>query len=105
MSDQTSPDQPALPTLSDDELRDSLELFATGLASLSERIDEQSKMLAKVNLRGTEARFAAVGAQSQTDSKVYGELIAKTVDKRIREIAADLDVTEHNLSAETHKLA
>jgi hypothetical protein len=57
MSDKTSPDQPALPTLLDDELRDSLELFATGLASLSERIYEQSKVLAKGNLRRTEARF------------------------------------------------
>lgn len=62
MSDKTSPDQPAFPTLSDDEMRDSLELFATALAGMSERIDEQGKLLAKVNLRATEARSAAVGA-------------------------------------------
>jgi len=34
MSDKASPDQPAFPTLSDDEMRDSLELFATALAGM-----------------------------------------------------------------------
>ena len=49
-------DQPTFPTLSDDEMRDSLELFATALAGMFERIDEQGKLLSKVNLRATEAR-------------------------------------------------
>ena len=100
MSDKTSPDQPAFPTLSDDEMRDSLELFATALAGMSERMDEQGKLLAKVNLRATEARSAAVGAQEQTNPKLYGELIAKTVDAKLNEITADLIATEHNFSVE-----
>ncbi len=98
-------DQTTFPTLSDDEMRDSLELFATALAGISERIDNQTEMLAKVNLRATEARSAAVGAQNQTDPKLYGELMAKTGDNRIREISTDLETTEHNLSVETQKLA
>ena len=105
MSDKTSPDQPAFPTLSDDEMRDSLELFATALAGMSERMDEQGKLLAKVNLRATEARSAAVGAQDQTNPKLYGELIAKTVDAKLNDVTADLIATEHNFSVEREKLA
>ena len=97
-------DQPAFPTLSDDEMRESLELFATALASLSERVDVQTEMLGKVNLRATEARSAAVGAQKQTDPKLYGELMAKTVDNRIKDVSADLVATEHNLTVEIAKL-
>ena len=33
-------DQPTFPTLSDDKMRDSRELFATALAGMFERIDE-----------------------------------------------------------------
>lgn len=56
MSDKTSPDQPAFPTCSvSDAVHDCLELFATALAGM----DEQGKLLAKVNLRETEARSAA----------------------------------------------
>ena len=105
MSDKTSPDQPAFPTLSEDEMRDSLELFATALAGMSERMDEQGKLLAKVNLRATEARSAAVGAQDQTNPKLYGELIAKIVDTKLNDVTADLIATEHNFSVEREKLA
>ncbi|MFT4960858.1 MAG: hypothetical protein ACI92Z_001943 [Paracoccaceae bacterium] len=46
MPDKPTPDQPAFSALSDDEMRESFELFATALASLSERIDVQNGKLA-----------------------------------------------------------
>ena len=40
MTDETQPDQPDLPALSDDELRETLDLMATAIASMSNRIDD-----------------------------------------------------------------
>lgn len=57
---------------------------------MSERIDEQGKLLANVNLRATGALSAVVRAQDQTNPKLYGELIAKTVDAKLNDVTADL---------------
>jgi rubrerythrin len=53
-------------------------------------MDEQGKLLAKVNHRATEARSADVAAQEQTNLKLYRELIAKTGDDKIIDVTADL---------------
>ena len=43
--------------------------------------------------------------QDQTNPKLYGDLIAKTVDDKINDVVVDLINTEHNFSVEREKLA
>ena len=59
----------ASPALPDDELRETLELLSTVMASVSDRVDAQTGVLDRVNKTATEARQAAFAARSQTDPK------------------------------------
>ena len=57
-------DTPASPApLSDDDLRETLDLLATAVASISDRVDDQTRVLDRVNKTATEARSAAFAAQ------------------------------------------
>lgn len=78
-------DQTPSPALSDDELRETLDMVGTVLASVSNRVDEQTKVLDRVNKTATEARQAAFAARSQTDPEHYGELVGKTIDGKIND--------------------
>lgn len=51
MSDNSSSDQPEFPTLSDNELRETLDLMATAVASMSNRIDGLTKIANKSRSR------------------------------------------------------
>ena len=62
-------DQPDLPALSDDELRETLDLMATAIASMSNRIDDLTTVADKQIKVSTEARIAAFAARDQTDPK------------------------------------
>ncbi len=53
------PDQPDLPALSDDDLRETLDLMATAVASMSDRIDDLTAVADKQIKVATEARIAA----------------------------------------------
>lgn len=75
----------ASPALPDDELRETLDLLATVMASVSNRVDAQTEVLDRLNKTATEARQAAFAAKAQTDPKHYGELIAQTVDGKIND--------------------
>ena len=86
---------PAL--LSDDDLRETLDLLATAVASMSDRLDDQTRMLDRVNKTATEARSAAFAARKQTDPDRYGALVGDVLNGRIGdsvvkiyELAADL---------------
>ena len=77
-------DTPAAPApLSDDDLRETLDLLATAVASISDRVDDQTRVLDRVNKTATEARSAAFAAQKQTDPEHYGEIVGATIDGRI----------------------
>ena len=77
-------DTPAFPApLSDDDLRETLDLLATAVASISDRVDDQTRVLDRVNKTATEARAAAFAAQKQTDPEHYGEIVGATIDGRI----------------------
>ena len=80
MSDKSPSDQPDLPALSNDELRETLDLMATAVASMSNRIDGLTKVANKQIEVSTEARIAAFAARDQTNPEKYGELIGQTVD-------------------------
>lgn len=80
-----TPDQPEFPALSDDELRETLDLMATAVASMSNRIDALTTVANKQIEVSTEARIAAFAARDQTNPKKYGELVGATIDGRIND--------------------
>ena len=107
----------ASPALPDDELRETLELLSTVMASVSDRVDAQTGVLDRVNKTAAEARQAAFAARSQTDPQKYGDLVGETIDGRINdnlvrmarfalELGQQTNVTARTLEkAEEDKLA
>lgn len=85
MTDKPDPDQPEFPALSDAELGETLDLMATAVASMSNRIDGLTKIANKQIEVSTEARIAAFAARDQTNPKKYGELVGTTIDGRIND--------------------
>jgi hypothetical protein len=85
MTDKPEPDQPEFPALSDDELRETLDLMATAVASMSNRIDGLTTVANKQIEVSTEARIAAFAARDQTDPKKYGETVGSTIDGKIND--------------------
>ncbi|MEP1326998.1 MAG: hypothetical protein ABJO97_06850 [Roseibium sp.] len=79
------PDQPDLPALSDDDLRETLDLMATAVASMSDRIDDLTAVADKQIKVSTEARIAAFAARDQTDPKAFGQLVGEVIDGEIDE--------------------
>ena len=67
------------PALSDEELRETLEMVGTVLASVSDRVDAQTTAMDKLVKTATEARQAAFAAQNQTDPELYGEILSEQV--------------------------
>ena len=91
MTDTPDPDQPKFPALSDDELRETLDLMATAVASMSNRIDGLATIANKQIAVSTEARIAAFAARDQTNPEKYGELIGQTVDGGIADSLTHLN--------------
>ncbi|PYC46308.1 hypothetical protein DI396_16040 [Litorivita pollutaquae] len=85
MTDTPDPDQPEFPALSDAELRETLDLMATAVASMSNRIDALTTVANKQIEVSTEARIAAFAARDQTNPKKYGELVGATIDGKIND--------------------
>ncbi len=85
MPDEPSSVQPDFPALSDDELRETLDLMATAVASMSNRIDGLTTVANKQIEVSTEARIAAFAARDQTNPEKYGELVGATIDGRIND--------------------
>lgn len=86
MTDTPDLDQPEFPApLSDDELRETLDLMATAVASMSNRIDGLTTVANKQIEVSTEARIAAFAARDQTNPKKYGEIVGATLDGKINE--------------------
>lgn len=85
MTDTPDPDQPEFPALSDAELRETVDLMATAVASMSNRIDGLTKAANRQIEVSTEARIAAFAARDQTNPKKYGELVGATIDGKIND--------------------
>ncbi|KQB95030.1 hypothetical protein AL073_18390 [Loktanella sp. 1ANDIMAR09] len=85
MTDTPDADQPEFPALSDEELRETLDLMATAVASMSNRIDSLTKVANKQIAVSTEARIAAFAARDQTNPKKYGEMVGATIDGKIND--------------------
>lgn len=85
MSDKSSSDQPDLPTLSDDELRETLDRLAALSLDMSDRLEEQTKAINRISTATSEARRAAQAAKDQTNPENYGELVGATIDGKIND--------------------
>lgn len=96
MTDQTSP------ALSDDELRETLDMIGTVVASVSDRVDAQTGALDRLNKTATEARQAAFAAQAQTDPKLYGQIIGEVSVRLIEQSVSNLKRTAEDLRVQTH---
>lgn len=73
------------PALADDELRETIDLLSTVLASVSDRVDAQTGAMDRLVKTATEARQAAFAARSQTSPENYGEIITETLDRHLGE--------------------
>lgn len=103
MSDQS----PSPAPLSDDELRETLEMIGTVVASVSDRVDAQTSSMDRLVKTATEARQAAFAAQNQTDPEHYGDLVGATIDGRITDTLRRLTYVANTLdqkSGETSKV-
>ncbi len=89
--DTTSPSR-SLPVqqLSDAELRETLDLLSTVIASVSDRVDNQGTAIDRLTKTATETRQAAFAACSQTDPELYGEIIAKEVRQKLGRAAVTI---------------
>ena len=79
------PDQPDLPALSDDELRETLDRLAALSLDMSDRLEEQTKAINRISTATSEARRAAQAAKDQTNPENYGELVGATIDGKIND--------------------
>lgn len=91
------PNQPEFPTLSDDELRETLDLMATAVVSMSDRIDALTNATDKQMKLSTEARIAAFAAKDQTDPKRYGEVIGQTLEEHIADSLRTLNQASNDV--------
>ena len=83
------PDDSDDPTaLSDADLAETLDLLATVVASVSDRVDAQTAALDRLTKTTAEARQAAFAAQAQTDPKLFAKPIGQAVREQL-EFALD----------------
>lgn len=95
----------ASPALPDDELRETLDLLSTVIASVSDRVDNQGDLLNRLTKTAAETRQAAFAARSQTDPELYGEVIAETVQSQTRGALERIVKAGILLTNETEKTA
>ena len=88
MTDETSPDRPAL---SDAELGEHLDRMADLTIDMSEQVNEQTRAINHISTVASEARRAAKAAEKQTDPEHYGELVGQTIEGRINETIKRMD--------------
>lgn len=98
-------DQSSSPALLDDELRETLNMVGTVVASVSDRMDAQTQTMDRLVKTATEARQAAFAAQSQTDPKLYSDIIAKTVQNKTQSAFDRIVKAGILLTSETEKTA
>lgn len=101
MSDRSAAPSPA--PLSDDELRETLDLMATAVASMSDRIDALTAVSDRQIKVSTEARIAAFAAKDQTDPKRHGDALAQTLNAGLGQVATDMAKIVRRLALQTDK--
>ena len=82
------------------ELRETLDLLGTLVASMSDRVDGQAATLDKLIKTAAETRAAAFHAKAQMDMKPVAEAIAVTLEKTITPMGRDLAVLRQDIQAD-----
>lgn len=71
------------PALSDDALRETLDLLGTVVANMAGKLDRHSEILADVQQTALESRDAAQAAKAHSDPQRYGRHIGQELDKAL----------------------
>ena len=79
----TAPAASSPPALSDADLYETLDLLATVVASVSDRVDAQTEALDRLTKTTAETRQAAFAAKSQTDPKYVADHLGGAVDEKL----------------------
>ena len=87
----------------DAELRESLELMATLVASVSDRVEGQASALDRVAKVLAETRTAAFATRKHTDPAGYADQVAAQVEHRLGETLRALSRATNLLAQETDK--
>jgi len=95
----TMPDQSAAPALSDADLRETLDLLSTVVASVSDRMDSQTQAIDRLTKTAAETRQAAFAARSQTDPELFAEQAGARITKGLTP-AVDAQTQLVNMLAE-----
>ena len=74
----------------EDELRETLDLLATVMASLSDRVDAQGDALDKLARVSAETRQAAFQARAQSDMGPVAEALSKTIAGALQPLQAEM---------------
>ena len=93
------PDQSAAPALSDADLRETLDLLSTVVASVSDRMDSQTQAIDRLTKTAAETRLAAFAARSQTDPDLFAEQAGARITKSLTP-AVDAQTQLVNMLAE-----
>lgn len=101
----TGPVDPRLVTYDARELRETLDLLGTVVASLSDRVDGQTATLDKLTKTAAETRAAAFHAKSQMDMKPVADAISQTLEKTITPLSRELIGLKQDIHADRKKAA
>ena len=85
------------------ELRETLDLLGTLVASMSDRLDGQVAILDKLTKTAAETRTAAFHAKSQMDMRPVAEAIAEVMGRDVRPIADRLRKLQQEIEADRAK--
>ncbi|WP_299842630.1 hypothetical protein [uncultured Jannaschia sp.] len=105
--DDTPPPQPRhlhLVTRDAEEIRETLDLLGTLVASLSDRVDGQGDKLDKLTRTAAETRAAAFHAKARMDMKPVADATALTLEKTITPLGRDLAVLRHDIQADRNAI-
>lgn len=84
------------PAALDAQAHETIDLLATLVASLSNRVDKQSETLERVHMTATETRQAAFHAKAQTDPKLFQTAVNAATEDTLQRLNATVSalVTE-----------
>ena len=85
------------------ELRETLDMLATVVASMSDRLEGQGAILDKLTKTAAETRAAAFHAKSQMDMRPVAEAITNAMGKDVGPIASHVQGLQREIAADRAK--
>ncbi len=103
MSDEAPADKPDRPSISLDELRETLDRLGDLSLDLNDRVEEQTKSIKHATTMTNEARRAAEATKQQTDPDHYAEFAVSLIDDRMDKAMAQMNEASQGLSQASHQ--